>query len=345
MRWHAPVPADGPRSGAALMRRHRDRLVDILRRVQIPEPEAVLERYPHQFSGGQRQRLMIAGALACSPRAGHRRRADHGARRHDAAADPEASEIACGRVRRRRCCSSRMIWAWWRSSATTSRVMYAGQTVESGPTRSGPRRPQAPLHAGAAQPAIPSAAKALIGIPGVVPSPLNPPPGCRFAPRCPHAIEYCRRRPAHLVADGPDRLVNCRLAEPAAAGCGMSLVEPIAGGARRRRRARRRQARCLRKPVPPVRAVAGVSLALQRGRNPRARRRIRLRQDDARAHAARHPARDRRRDPARRPRGQRRAAAGGARAQARRSSTSTRTPAPRSIRGGASAASSRRGSS
>ncbi len=94
-------------------------------------------------------------------------------------------------------------------------VMYAGQTVESGPTRSGPRRPQAPLHAGAARPAIPSAPKALIGIPGVVPSPLNPPPGCRFAPRCSAAIEYCRRRPAHLVADGPDRLVNCRLAERA----------------------------------------------------------------------------------------------------------------------------------
>src|SRR5262249_40267890 len=60
LRWHAP--ADLRRESD---RRHR--VLSLLRRVQIPEPELVLERYPHQFSGGQRQRLMIAGALACSP--------------------------------------------------------------------------------------------------------------------------------------------------------------------------------------------------------------------------------------------------------------------------------------
>jgi peptide/nickel transport system ATP-binding protein len=204
LRWHAP-----PELATAATRRAE--LIGLLRRVQMPEPEGVLERYPHQFSGGQRQRLMIAGALAARPAL---LIADEPTTALDVTTQLQILNLLKSLTQE---FGIAMLFVTHDfgvvaqlCDATT--VMYAGQTVETGPTLkllADPRHP----YTQALLACHPDRAQTLTGIPGQVPSPLAPPAGCRFTPRCRHANEICSRRPAHLVPDAPGHFVSCRLAD------------------------------------------------------------------------------------------------------------------------------------
>ncbi len=212
MRRHAPAPADR-RRGGALMRHHRARLIELMHRVQIPEPEAVLDRYPHQFSGGQRQRIMIAGALACRPRL-------------VIADEPTTAIDVTTQLQILRLLRSlagefglAMLFVTHDLGIVAqlcdeTTIMYAGQTVESGPTDTVLAHPRHP-YTRALLACHPDRAETFVGIPGRVPSPLDPPPGCRFSPRCRDAIDYCRHRAPHLITGAAGHRVNCRLAEAA----------------------------------------------------------------------------------------------------------------------------------
>jgi peptide/nickel transport system ATP-binding protein len=204
LRWH------GPRD-LATERDRRSHLLRLLRRLQMPEPEAVLERYPHQFSGGQRQRLLIAGALACNPALVI---ADEPTTALDVTTQSEilrllqelTAELAISLL------FVTHDFGVVAQLCNDVMVMYAGQTVESGPAAQvlvSPRHP----YTKALLACHPDRSDALTGIPGIVPSPLQSPSGCRFRPRCTDAVDICATRKPHLVVDATNHRVNCRLAD------------------------------------------------------------------------------------------------------------------------------------
>jgi peptide/nickel transport system ATP-binding protein len=204
LRWHSPPTLRSERE-------RRGHLVSLLRRVQIPEPEAVLERYPHQFSGGQRQRLMIAGALACGPSLVI---ADEPTTALDVTTQLQILKLLKSLTEE---FGIGMLFVTHDFGVVAQlcdalTVMYAGQTVEAGPTREVLANPRHP-YTRALLACHPDRSDGLTGIPGLVPSPLAPPTGCRFTPRCTHAVEVCSRRTPRLVTDSPGHLVSCRLAD------------------------------------------------------------------------------------------------------------------------------------
>jgi peptide/nickel transport system ATP-binding protein len=206
MRWHAPNDGLG-RNGRD--QRHRERILDLLRRVQLPEPEAALERYPHQFSGGQRQRLVIAAALATSPALVI---ADEPTTALDVTTQQQILDLLRDLAEE---FGLSMLFVTHDLGVVAQLcdelcVIYAGQTAESGRTAEVLAHPRHP-YTKALLACHPDRAAAFNGIPGSVPSPLRPGSGCRFAPRCAEAREICTSRPPHLSADPGGHRVDCVL--------------------------------------------------------------------------------------------------------------------------------------
>jgi oligopeptide/dipeptide ABC transporter ATP-binding protein len=203
LRWHAPEL----KTKAA----RRARLVALLRRVQLPDAEGALDRYPHQFSGGQRQRLLIAAALACSPRLVI---ADEPTTALDVTTQQQILVLLRELVDD---LGIAMLFVTHDLGVVAELcdevcVIYSGQTVETGPAAT---LLGAPLHpyTRALLACHPERGAGFTGIPGAVPSPLRAPGGCRFAPRCTHARAACSSRLPHLLPAAPGHGVDCILYE------------------------------------------------------------------------------------------------------------------------------------
>jgi oligopeptide/dipeptide ABC transporter ATP-binding protein len=189
----------------------RNRTIEALRMVGIADPERRIKDYPHQLSGGMRQRVMIAMALSCNPKL---LIADEPTTALDVTIQAQILDLI-------RELQSRLslavilvthdlgIVAEYADEVT---ILYAARVMEQAPCAELFRNPLNPYTRGLLE-SIPGVdgkqQKRLRAIPGTIPSAIKPPPGCRFNPRCPLAIEKCAAGDPPLEQKGPDHYVAC----------------------------------------------------------------------------------------------------------------------------------------
>ena len=194
----------------------KDRAVDLLRKVGIPSPEARINDYPHQMSGGMRQRVMIAMALACNQKL---LIADEPTTALDVTIQAQILDL----LRRLRDDTGMAVLLITHDlgvvSETADRVvvMYCGQVVEEAEVRTLFDHPMHPYTLGLLK-SIPRLedddSKRLYMIKGMVPNPLEMPPGCHFSDRCDSCMDICRTKVPELV-DVDGHKVRCFLYESA----------------------------------------------------------------------------------------------------------------------------------
>jgi oligopeptide/dipeptide ABC transporter ATP-binding protein len=191
----------------------RERSLRLLQEVGIPDPGSRLDAFPHQLSGGMRQRVMIAIALAAEPEI---LVADEPTTALDVTVQAQILEVL-DRLRTSRGMAVLLIThdlGIVAGRADRVAVMYAGRIVEEAPTARLFANPSHPYTQGlfASVPHIRGPVQRLTPIPGSVPSPSAWPSGCRFRPRCPQAFEKCGTEPPLLSVE-PEHRMRCWLAE------------------------------------------------------------------------------------------------------------------------------------
>ncbi len=188
----------------------RNRAIELLRRVHIPSPERRIDEYPHKLSGGMRQRVMIAMALACDPRL---LIADEPTTALDVTLQAQILDL----MRELKAQSGAAIILITHDLGVVAEVcdevavMYAGEIVERAAVDELFANPQHPYTVGllGSIPRLGRRTSHLATIDGMVPNMADPPPGCRFAARCPFAEGACVAAPPPLASLNPGHWSRC----------------------------------------------------------------------------------------------------------------------------------------
>jgi peptide/nickel transport system ATP-binding protein len=188
----------------------RKRAIELLRRVHIPSPEQRIDEYPHKLSGGMRQRVMIAMALACDPRL---LIADEPTTALDVTLQAQILDL----MRELKAQSGAAIILITHDLGVVAEVcdevavMYAGEIVERAAVDELFANPQHPYTVGllGSIPRLDRRTSHLATIEGMVPNMADPPKGCRFAARCPFAEDACIAAPPPLVSLSPGHWSRC----------------------------------------------------------------------------------------------------------------------------------------
>ncbi len=190
-------------------REARERAIDLLDRVGIPDATARFDEYPHQFSGGMKQRVVIAMALACDPEL---LIADEPTTALDVTIQAQILRLL-NELQEEFDMAVLLIThdlGVVAEVADRVLVMYSGKIMERGDVYDIFERPAHP-YTQALLDCLPGRRATMKAIGGTLPDPTDPPDGCRFHPRCPHAVEDCQvgEQPPLIPADANEHVVSC----------------------------------------------------------------------------------------------------------------------------------------